>query len=100
MKSTIKNNGTTREINISGQITFRDHEDFFGSFAVIDEGRIKECIVDISDVDFIDSAALGMLLTINDKAGEKGVSFIVKGAVGKVKSILNATKLDTVMNIQ
>ena len=88
------------EVIISGQITYRDHDDFFEASSFINDKKTKECIINLSGVDFVDSAGLGMFLILNDTAQRNNVKLAIKGAKDKVKSIIEATKLDEVIDLE
>lgn len=88
------------EINISGQITYRDHDDLFEATSFINDKNTQECVINLSQVDFIDSAGLGMLLILNDLARKNSATLIIKGIKDKVKAIIEATKLNEVITLE
>ena len=51
-----------KEVMVSGSFTFRDHDTFFEIVAMIKTGYDKKVILNLSECDFLDSAALGMLV--------------------------------------
>lgn len=100
MKYRVNKTAIGGEVFISGQITYRDHDDFFESTSFVNDKKTKECVVNLSDVDFVDSAGLGMLLILNDVSQRNDIKLIIKGAKDKVRAILGATKLDEVINVE
>ena len=83
------------EIQLSGSFTFRDHDTFFEVVSMIKTGYNKKMVFNFSDCDFLDSAALGMLVIAHDEAAAKEVALSIKGAKGKVKDVLYAARFDT-----
>jgi len=60
----------------------------------------KTFIVDLGNVDYIDSAGLGTLLHIRKQAQQNGGSVIIKGLKGLVKELFELTHLTRVFEIQ
>ena len=70
MNYTTEQSGDTIKVELNGRFTFGDHSGFR---KLIDEIRSQSAevqILDLSGVEFIDSAGLGMLLLARDE-GEK-----------------------------
>lgn len=84
-----------KEIKIRGSFTFRDHDEFFEIISLIKGGTTKKVIFNLSECDFIDSAALGMFVIAHDEASSKNVRLSVKGAKGKVREIMYAARFDS-----
>jgi HptB-dependent secretion and biofilm anti anti-sigma factor len=63
---------------------------------VLANPKVKSIIIDLSHVQYIDSAALGIMLLLRDKARTAGKEIIIanpKGAVKEVLDIANFNKL-------
>ena len=88
------------EIQLSGSFTFRDHDTFFEVVSMIKTGYNKKMIFDFSACDFLDSAALGMLVIAHDEAAAKEVSLVLRGLKGHVKQVLYAARFDTLYDIE
>ncbi len=84
-----------KEIIFTGSFTFRDHDTFFEIISLIKNGDIEKIVFDLSDCDFIDSAALGMFVIAHDEASSKAVRLSIKGAQGKVKEVMYAARFDS-----
>lgn len=89
-----------KEVLISGSFTFRDHDTFFEIVAMIKTGYDKKVVLNMAECDFLDSAALGMLVIAHDEALAKGVNLTLKGATGKVKDVLYAARFDTLYDFE
>lgn len=84
-----------KEVVISGAFTFRDHDTFFEVISLIKSAQDKKIVFNLSECDFIDSAALGMFVIAHDEASSKSVELLIKGAQGKVKDVMYAARFDS-----
>jgi anti-anti-sigma factor len=93
MELVVQNESEGKVVALSGRITSRDYESFKQLLALFDEGGIPRIVFDFSNVDFLDSTALGMVLMVRDKAQAKGVAFSMRGIKGQVKRLMDVVKL-------
>ena len=84
-----------KEIVFTGSFTIRDHDTFFEVISLIKNGNLEKVVFDLTDCDFIDSAALGMFVIAHDEASSKAVRLSIKGAQGKVKEVMYAARFDS-----
>jgi len=89
-----------KEIALSGSFTFRDHDTFFEIISLIKSGRHEKIIFDLSECDFIDSAALGMFVIAHDEAASKSVALSIRGVKGKVKDVMFAARFDSLYTFE
>lgn len=90
-----------KTVFIHGSFTFRNHDDCFDVLmAEIKKNKDKEIVIDFSNCDFLDSAALGMLVIAHDEAYDRNIELIMKNAKDKVKDILYAARFDTLYRIE
>ncbi|MGE5465806.1 MAG: STAS domain-containing protein, partial [Ignavibacteria bacterium] len=61
------------------------------------EGRI---LVDFANTDYLDSAALGMLLILRDRARRYGRSVVLASASGAVRDVLNIANFSKLFDIR
>ena len=84
-------------VSLSGRFDFNRHREFRGACDPLLENQDVDVLqVDLGQVDYMDSSALGMLLMLRDKAlaGKKTVELVnVRGAVRQVLEIANFGKL-------
>lgn len=88
------NNNKHYDFILSGKFTFSDHEKFRDIIEIIQSGKAKSVAMDFKDVDFIDSAALGMLLVAREE-GEKASASIVLQNTENIDKMLKISKFDT-----
>lgn len=89
-----------KEVAISGSFTFRDHDTFFEVVSLIKTAQDKKIVFNMTDCDFIDSAALGMFVIAHDEASSKGVALSIKGVKGKVKDVMYAARFDSLYTFE
>jgi len=89
-----------KRIAMSGRLTFADHASFRNLIAVLEEPGMKSCVFDLSAVEFVDSAAMGMLLLARDKAVGRNVQITLKGAQGPVRSIMEVAKFGNLFTME
>lgn len=88
MNYTLKKVGKEIHIDLQGRLTFADYGSFRELTELFAEHEAKECFLDLSQLEFIDSAGLGMLLIARDKIKIYEGNVILKGAQGQVKKML------------
>ena len=70
-----------------------------GEFVVLSNEGVRSLIVDLSDVEYIDSSGLSSILTANRLWKQSG-SFVLTGAQHpSVKKLIEISRLDTVLTI-
>lgn len=66
--------------------------------------RIKErkcnILIDLKDLQWIDSAGPGMLLLARDAAAKSNLELVLRGPQGDVKSLLKLGRFETLFNVQ
>ncbi len=58
---------------------------------------VKDVLLDLTDVEFIDSACLGVLVTASRKLKKEGKSICVCGPREEVRAIFQITRLDKIL---
>lgn len=86
--------------SLSGDLTFADHGTFKQMMTTLLQSKMASVVVDLSRLDFIDSAGLGMLLLIRDEAAKASRQLILKGPHGQVKRMFDLTKFDSLFAIE
>ncbi|MDQ7990146.1 MAG: STAS domain-containing protein [Candidatus Dactylopiibacterium sp.] len=84
-------------LRLGGRFDFKAHREFRDAVdALLGQAGEKPLQVDLTEVSYLDSSALGMLLMLRDKARamNKDVALVgVKGSVRQVLDIANFAKL-------
>jgi len=89
----------TLTLAISGRFDFGIHRDFRKATEQAVNG-VNSIVVDMGQVDYLDSSALGMLLVLRDKVGESKSSVKIKGARPDVKKILQIANFDKLFTLE
>lgn len=99
MNYTLKSVDQDVFIDIKGRLTFADYSNFRELTEQFSDISTKKCWIDLTDLEFIDSAGLGMLLIARDKIRLKEGDVILKGAQGQVKKMLDLGHFDSLFKV-
>jgi anti-anti-sigma factor len=84
-------------IAMIGRFDFEVHRDFKNAYMpLINNGAVREIEIEMSKVDYQDSAALGMMMLLNEraKAANKPVALLnASGVVSQVLEVANFSKI-------
>ncbi|PCI46380.1 MAG: anti-anti-sigma factor [Alphaproteobacteria bacterium] len=87
------------EARLSEKITFSDLDDFRELVRHMVTSRSNSNIVDLSDVEFIDSAGLGMLLLVRDEISKTSSHLTLKSPQGQVMRMFTVARFDQMFDI-
>ena len=87
-------------VNLSGSIYVEEAAQIRESLIGYIEKGHKTFVVDLGNVDYIDSSGLGTLEAIQKRALQNGGSVIIKNLKGLVKDLFELTRLTKVFEIQ
>jgi len=96
---TTERNGVI-EVTLHGRVTYSDHPSFRNVIAQFRDSSAQQLVFDMRDVEFIDSAGLGMLLMVRDTASQKKAQIVLRGPRGQVQRIFASSKFETLFTIQ
>ena len=89
------------DLSFSGRFTFSDHLKFQKIISVVSgEKKIVKVFIDLSMLEFVDSAALGMILLISDILRERNGHLVLKKPIGQVARILEISQFSKLVNIE
>ncbi|PCI62251.1 MAG: hypothetical protein COB37_07225 [Kordiimonadales bacterium] len=94
----IDNNGGKATVVFTGDITFSENVSFRQLLKDISDQSVEVCNFDLSSVDMVDSAGLGMFLIAREQSETAGWKLTVSGAQGHVASMLKLTKLSDLLD--
>jgi anti-anti-sigma factor len=95
----LKSTGPKTEVEVKGRLTYSDYGLFRQITDVIGTSTNQQCILDLSELEFIDSAGLGMLLLASDKIQECHGSIVLLNASGQVKKMIELGRFDAIFEI-
>ncbi len=96
--SKLDTSSKTLEITVTGRFDFSVHQDFRKASEQANSG-VNKIVLDMSGVEYVDSSALGMLLVLRDKVGDKKESVRIKNAKSDVKKILQIANFDKLFTL-
>jgi len=88
------------EAMISEKITFSDLEGFREMIQKMIESNASEKVVNLADVEFIDSAGLGMLLLARDEISKSDMNLVLRSPKGQVKRMFSVARFDQMFDIE
>lgn len=102
MAINVQINDHMARIVMSGRFEFQMHRAFKDAYMpLINDAAVREIEFELSKVDYLDSAALGMLMLLNERAKEanKPVALLnVSGVVSQVMEVANFSKIFNIKN--
>ena len=90
--------GTVLALN--GAFTFKDHHSFRAVLDVLKSGTGARRVLDLSRLEFLDSAALGMLLVADDEAKRAGWSLTLRHPPTQIARLMELAAMDTLLTIE
>lgn len=95
-----KQSDNIHELILSGRFTFSDFPAFRRLVSDVLEQPVNGYVIDLENVEFIDSAGLGMLLLARDEAVRKGRPVSLRRPQGQVQRVLAVARFGTLFTIQ
>jgi len=93
-------NGQAR-LELRGRFDFTSHREFKQAYeAAFAASGVAEVVVDMRDVDYLDSSALGMLLLLRDKGKSLAKPVSLSNCAGTVRDVLRVANFDKLFNLQ
>ncbi len=99
MEFHITENGSQVDVRLVGKFTIDDAGEFRGIFDWENDAQNRSIILDLSKLDSIDSAGLGMLLYANSKSEDNNWKLSLTNPVGQVEKMLRLSRIDEVIDI-
>jgi anti-anti-sigma factor len=88
------------EVAFSGRLTSADLVDFRELLSRIKASKCNLIVIDLKDLDWIDSAGLGMLLLARESASKNNLQLVLRAPQGDVKSLLKLGRFETLFDVQ
>jgi len=83
------------EVTMSGRLTFDEHAACRKLIAELDDDDSAQKVINLTSLEFIDSAGLGLLLRIQDACSKSGKKLALKVPTdGQVSKMLNVARFD------
>jgi anti-anti-sigma factor len=96
--SNLSDSDGTLTITVQGRFDFSSLQVFKKAYESV-ASKPAAYVIDLKDSEYLDSSALGMLLSLRDFAGGDNATVSIKNCNPDVKKILVITKLDELFQI-
>jgi HptB-dependent secretion and biofilm anti anti-sigma factor len=87
-------------VSISGEFTFSDHTAFKSLMNRLLAGKASPVVIDLSRLELIDTAGLGMLLLARDEANKTSRKLVLRGPHGQVKIMFDVTRFHALFAVE
>lgn len=87
-------------ITCEGRFTFDDHRDFKTIIDDLQDNPPAQLVFNVANVEFMDSAAMGMLLIANDACKKSQTIITLRGATGQVGRMVRIAKFSEIMSLE
>ena len=100
MKITVRSTPLEREYVIKGDFTFADEQLFYSVYCSVKTQPEKHVVYNFAQCDFMDSAAMGMLLVAFEEADKRHRVQYIRSANENVRLILRLAGVDKYFRFQ
>jgi anti-anti-sigma factor len=87
-------------LSLRGPFTFKDHHAFRAALDALRASSGRHHVFDLSGLEFLDSAALGMLLIADDEAKTAGWKLTLRRPSVQVARLMHLAAMDTLFTIE
>jgi anti-anti-sigma factor len=91
--------GTSLEIRVGERFDFSEHKEFRAAYADADLSRAR-VVVELGAAEYMDSAALGMLLVLRERAGGERADITLRGAREEIMAVLSVSRFEQLFRIE
>ena len=86
-------------MTITDRFDFTSHQAFRSAYAGVDPLR-THFIIDLSNAQYIDSSALGMLLVLRERAGGDEAHITLKSPTSDIRKVLGVARFEQLFRIE
>ena len=88
-------------IRLTGRFDFNGHREFRACYeGALSDPAVRKVIVDMKAVDYLDSAALGMLLLLKQSAEKLSLPVALHNCTGLVREIIDVANFGVLFEMQ
>lgn len=88
------------EVRLTGRLEFTDHDRLRDIVSLLHQMQARRFIIDLSGLDFIDSAGLGMILILQEEAEQKNAKLVVRHPRNDVRRSMDLAKIGEIVAIE
>ena len=83
-----------------GLCSFTDSQAISGIWNKIKSSNVKQLTIDFSELNYIDSSSLGILLLIKSESDKQDIKLVLKSPQGMVKKVFEVSKFSQIFSIE
>ena len=87
-------------VRLKGRLTFNDHAKLRALIREMLQNKAKRQVLDLSALEFVDSAGIGMLLIAREEMANVDKTLVLRAAAGQVKRVLTVAQLNKIVVIE
>lgn len=87
-------------VRLRGRLTFNDHAKLRTLIREMLDKSASRQVLDLSALEFVDSAGIGMLLIAREELGKMNKVLVLRAAQGQVKRVLTVAQLSKIVTIE
>ena len=87
-------------VQLKGRLTFNDHAKLRALIREMLQNKAKRQVLDLSALEFVDSAGIGMLLIAREEMANVDKTLVLRAATGQVKRVLTVAQLNKIVAIE
>ncbi len=87
-------------VRLRGRLTFNDHAKLRALIREMLQNKAKRQVLDLSALEFVDSAGIGMLLIAREEMSNADKQLVLRAATGQVKRVLTVAQLNKIVAIE
>jgi len=87
-------------VRLRGRLTFNDHARLRALIGEMAQSRATRQVLDLSSLEFVDSAGIGMLLIAREEMVNNSKELILRAATGQVKRVLTVAQIGKILTIE
>ena len=91
-----KQNATT-VLDLSGRFDFHSRKDYQTAMAKAEQAKPYRIVLNLADLVFVDSSAIGLLHNSNTALKAAGIQFCLANSKGPVKDVLELFKMEAII---
>ena len=97
----LSSDGSSLTISINGRFDFNLYKDFRDAYeGGLTKGNNINFIINLSQTEYMDSSALGMLLVLKERTGGEDATVVLKNCNKEIKNILSISNFDKLFPIE
>lgn len=101
MAINIQIHGSVARISMSGRFDFQVHREFKSAYAtLLGDVAVSDIEIEMGNLDYLDSSALGMLMLLNERAKAANKSIALLNASGVVAQVLDVANFGKIFSIR